>query len=190
MKNISRFGIGAVLVIGLLATASMVSAVTSVSKCSQIGATKVVKNVSFRCVTTPQGKVWQEVKNKSTAVTTKTTISAGTQSVPINGYLVGPGANLQNANLQGANLAGLNLSSANLIGANLISANLQGSNLSSANLYGANLGSANLRSANLRNANFTSAELNRVDMRGADIAGTVFTNASYYLTILSDGSTR
>ncbi len=46
MKNMSRFGIGAVLVIGLLATASMVSAVTSVSKCSQIGATKIVKNVS------------------------------------------------------------------------------------------------------------------------------------------------
>jgi len=129
----------------------------------------------------------------TSSTTTTTTAPTTTSTVPgvrINGYLVGPGANLQGANLQGANLAGLNLSSANLIGANLIGANLQGSNLSSANLYGANLGSANLRVSNLRNANFTSAELNRVDMRGADITGTVFTNASYFLTILPDGSTR
>ena len=131
----------------------------------------------------PDGKT----KSASPTTTAPTTTAPG---VRVNGYLVGPGANLQGANLQGANLAGLNLSGANLIGANLIGANLQGSNLSSANLYGANLGSANLRSSNLRNANFTWAELNRVDMRGADIAGTVFTNASYFLTILPDGSTR
>ena len=111
-------------------------------------------------------------------------------SVRINGYLVGPGANLQNANLQNANLAGLNLTGANLTGANLIGATLQGSNLTLANLYGANLGSANLRDCNLRNANFRFAELNRVDMQGAEIAGAVFTNASYYLTILPDGTTR
>ena len=111
-------------------------------------------------------------------------------SVRIKGYLVGPGANLQGANLQGANLAGLNLTGANLTGANLIGATLQGSNLTLANLYGANLGSANLRDSNLRNANFRWAELNRVDMRGAEIAGAVFTNASYYLTILPDGTTR
>ena len=112
------------------------------------------------------------------------------QSPRINGYLIGPGSNLSGADLQGANLAGLDLRSANLIGANLIGSNLQGSNLSSANLYGANLGSANLQDSNLSNANFIWAELNRVNMRGANISGTDFTNASYFLTILPDGSTR
>jgi len=110
--------------------------------------------------------------------------------VLVNGYLVGPGADLRNAKLQGANLSGMNLTGANLTGANLIGANLQGSNLYSANLYGANLGSANLRDSDLRNADFRWAELNRANLRGANVGGTVFTNASYYLTILPDGTTR
>ena len=56
------------LVCGLLVTASVVSAASSVSKCSKIGATKVVKGVSFRCVTTSKGKVWQEIKTGKTVV--------------------------------------------------------------------------------------------------------------------------
>lgn len=108
----------------------------------------------------------------------------------VNGYLVGAGADLRNAKLQSANLSGMNLTGANLTGANLIGANLQGSNLSSASLYGANLGSANLRDSDLRNADFRWAELNRANLRGANIGGTVFTNASFYLTTLPDGSTR
>jgi uncharacterized protein YjbI with pentapeptide repeats len=49
-------------------------------------------------------------------------------------YLVGPTANLTNADFYGANLAGTDLADANLSGANLTYANLTDANLSSANL--------------------------------------------------------
>ena len=55
----------------------------------------------------------------------------------LTGYLVGPGADLSDANLRGANLAYLNLSAANLSRANLTSALLLGANLEGAELKGA-----------------------------------------------------
>jgi hypothetical protein len=171
-KVVSICGVALISMTGL--TPNIAHAASNGGKCYKSGIIEKTKGVTYVCKKMGGRLQW----------------AAQIPSVLVNGYQVGPGANLQNANLQNANLAGLNLSGANLIGANLIGANLQGSNLSSANLYGANLGSANLRSSNLRNANFTSAELNRVDMRGADVSGTVFTNASYFQTILPDGSTR
>ena len=57
----------------------------------------------------------------------------------VNGYEIGPLANLEGANLHGANLNGTNLRGANLHGANLRSADLRG-----ANLHGANLRSAKI----------------------------------------------
>jgi alpha-tubulin suppressor-like RCC1 family protein/uncharacterized protein YjbI with pentapeptide repeats len=53
----------------------------------------------------------------------------------INGYLVGPGANLSGANLTGANLSGVNLT-----GANLTNANLSGTDLTGAILTGVRSG--------------------------------------------------
>ena len=52
----------------------------------------------------------------------------------VNGYEIGPGANLWGANLASANLEG-----ANLEGADLWYANLRGANLWGANLWGANV---------------------------------------------------
>lgn len=55
----------------------------------------------------------------------------------INGYLVGPRANLNAANLNGANLTGVNLTGAILTGANLTGATIAGTNFTSADLSGA-----------------------------------------------------
>ena len=77
----------------------------------------------------------------------------------VNGYLVGPNANLSGANLSGANLIGVYLSGANLSGADLSSANLNNVDLSSANLNQANLTNANLSLANLQEATLGGAIL-------------------------------
>ena len=57
----------------------------------------------------------------------------------VNGYYIGPGANLFDANLVGADLSGANLTDANLNYANLRYADLSGADLYGADLYGANL---------------------------------------------------
>ena len=57
----------------------------------------------------------------------------------VNDYLIGPGANLTNADLRGADLKGYNLKDANLTGANLTDANLTDANLTDANITNAYL---------------------------------------------------
>ena len=76
-----------------------------------------------------------------------------------NGYLIGPGAYLDGANLNNAYLDGANLTGANLTGANLTSIVLDGANLTSSNLTGANLTNVYLTGANLTKANLTKANL-------------------------------
>ena len=73
-----------------------------------------------------------------------------------NGLLVGPGANLTNADLTGVtmknvNLTGANLTNVVLTGAILTNAKLSGANLTNVVLTGARLGVANLTSADLTN---------------------------------------
>jgi hypothetical protein len=55
----------------------------------------------------------------------------------VNGYMIGPGADLRRADLFGADLEGADLSGANLNEANLYEADLGGALLSGANLIGA-----------------------------------------------------
>ena len=57
----------------------------------------------------------------------------------VNGYMIGPGADLRRADLFGADLEGADLSGANLNEANLYEADLNGSDLGGALLSGANL---------------------------------------------------
>ena len=59
--------------------------------------------------------------------------------VEVNGYEIGPGADLTGANLEGADLTGAKLVHVDLHSANLIGANLSGANLIRANAEGANL---------------------------------------------------
>jgi hypothetical protein len=76
----------------------------------------------------------------------------------VNGYLVGPEANLSNASLAGLNLANADLLYADLVGADLTSVNLDGANLTWANLA------------------------------GATVTGATFTGATWYYTNCPDGT--
>jgi uncharacterized protein YjbI with pentapeptide repeats len=114
------------------------------------------------------------------------------------GYLFGPGADLQSANLVGlqlnatdlsgadlssadlvdTNLAGATLTGADLSGASADSANLTGANAATANLTGAVLSLANLTDATLTNANLTNAGVSDSNLTGASLAGATLTGAS------------
>ena len=100
---------------------------------------------------------------------------------------LGPGANLQYANLSGLNLAGFNLAGDNLQYAKLTGTNLQGADLSGANLQLANLAGAtltglspsqvtNFDGANLQGATFTGAICgtpNEITASGANTVGAI-----------------
>ena len=95
----------------------------------------------------------------------------------VNGYLVGPGANLTGANLSGFNLyypiPGGPPTSANLSNANLSKANLSNANLQGVNLQGADLSGANLTGAWFFNNDLNSANLTGANLTGAFLAGIV-----------------
>ncbi len=68
----------------------------------------------------------------------------------VNGYLIGPSANLAGANFAGANFAGYNLMNVSLYGANLSNANLSGAILVNASLSKANITGTVFAGANLK----------------------------------------
>ncbi len=67
----------------------------------------------------------------------------------IDGYLIGPGANLSGADFRKANLALVDAQGSNLTDANLSDANLAGANISNAVLTSADVSSARMNGANL-----------------------------------------
>ncbi len=75
----------------------------------------------------------------------------------VSGYLIGPGADLEDAELSFAGLAGADLNGADLMHAELISADLAGADLAGANLFGANVSNADLRGADVSGAVWTTA---------------------------------
>ncbi len=94
-----------------------------------------------------------------------------------NGYLIGPGANLDGAVLTTNDLTfstRLNLSNVNFSNASLVNANLIGTTIWNANLAGANLTGANLYGADIRYTDLTGAILTNVNFDGpaANVAGT------------------
>jgi len=105
----------------------------------------------------------------------------------LNGYLVGPSANLSHADLSNAALTNLNLSKARLNYADLSGSDLTNANLAGANLNFANLISATLQSANLSNAHMDYADLDSANLSGANLTssvmfGTNLTNATFAST--------
>jgi hypothetical protein len=90
----------------------------------------------------------------------------------VNGYKIGPRADLRGAKLKGADLQGADLRYAFLLSADLSHANIHGANLEEADLKDANLTGAYLRFVNLKGA----------DLRGANLTGAVFQNADLYHT--------
>jgi uncharacterized protein YjbI with pentapeptide repeats len=110
-------------------------------------------------------------------------IASGPAKLPANwqlvdGYLVGPEADL----------AGISLPGANLAGADLLVADLDGAYLSGADLDGANLEEAYLSAANLTNADLDSANLTAATLQGATITGATFTGATWANTTCADGT--
>jgi uncharacterized protein YjbI with pentapeptide repeats len=124
------------------------------------------------------------------------------------GYLVGPSADLRNAQLANADLrqaqlmyaqiaygtlAGSNLANSDLRGADARGADLNGSDLTSATLMWSNLSWANLSNANLTGANLSGAVLAGVNFNGANLTGADLTNAdltgvNWQNTICPDGT--
>jgi hypothetical protein len=84
----------------------------------------------------------------------------------VNGYSIGPGADLSNADLINANLRG-----ADLTGAYLRDANLERADLRYVNLRGAILEFTNLHSADLSFADLSDAYLDNADLSFADLSG-------------------
>ena len=102
----------------------------------------------------------------------------------VNGYLVGPEANLSGADLSGADLTDADLTDAVLTRADLRGADLTGANLSGADLSGAD------RRADLTNADLSGADLSGADMKwarlkGADLSGTDLSGTDLSWTDLS-----
>jgi hypothetical protein len=77
----------------------------------------------------------------------------------LDGWLIGPGANLDNVHLQGADLAFRNLAGASFAGANLTGASFAFTNLTGVNFTGADLSQANLQMSTVEQADFTDALL-------------------------------
>jgi uncharacterized protein YjbI with pentapeptide repeats len=91
----------------------------------------------------------------------------------LNGYLVGPKANLANANFYSQNFGSMDLSDADLTNANLAYVNFEGTRL-----VGAKLNNANLNWSNLTNADFTGADLTGANLTAAAVVSTNFTKAT------------
>jgi len=106
----------------------------------------------------------------------------------VNGYQIGPGADLQDASLQGADLRGADLSRAFLYGANLKGANLAGANLSGAGFYNASLEEANLEGATLDGTNFMSANLYKTSLYKASLIGAILAWANLAEARLEDAN--
>jgi uncharacterized protein YjbI with pentapeptide repeats len=125
-----------------------------------------------------------------------------------NGYLVGPGADLEDANLVKASMAGADLIDSNLTGANISLVNLDGADLQNAdlsgidatdtNLAGANLADASmqkaaiygtaLQHASMPSANLTDANIGQSNLQGANLSGATLTGITWTDTICPDGS--
>jgi uncharacterized protein YjbI with pentapeptide repeats len=86
-------------------------------------------------------------------------ISLPTDWQLLDGWLIGPGANLDNAYLFGVNLSLRNLAGASFAGANLTGASFAFTNLTGAKFMGADLSQANLQMSTVEQADFTDALL-------------------------------
>lgn len=87
----------------------------------------------------------------------------------VNGYYIGPNADLSDANLENLNLDGANLKDANLTRANLKNAILSNADLTDTNLFYADLTDADLSYANLTDANLFYADFLRSNLTGANL---------------------
>lgn len=103
----------------------------------------------------------------------------------VDGYLLGPGADLRNASLGSYNLGGINLADSDFSYANLFQANLR-----YADLTGARLTGANLVQADLSNARLVVADLSQADLSNSYLSDTNLSGAELYRTTLTGAYMR
>jgi hypothetical protein len=108
----------------------------------------------------------------------------------VNGYYIGPGADLSLAGLDNADLTNARLINADLTMARLINADLSFANLSGANLTNATLGNADLSGADLSGADLRYADLSGADLRYADLSGADLSGADLRYADLSGADLR
>ena len=101
----------------------------------------------------------------------------------VQGYLIGPFANLRHKQVNNSNLAGAQLMYAQLAYTNLASSQLQGADLSGSDARGADMSYTNLTGATLRWStlmwsNFSFANLTGANLSGAFLAGANFHGAN------------
>ena len=108
----------------------------------------------------------------------------------VNGYEIGPGADLTGADLTNAELTYADLTYANLSGANLSGADLSGADLSGADLTNAELSGANLTYANLSGADLTNSNFSNYNRISPNVISSYanLTNANLTYTILNGTS--
>ena len=126
----------------------------------------------------------------------------------VQGFLIGPFANLTNKAINNSNLAGAQLMYAQLAYANLASSQLQGADLSGSDARGAdmsytnlsgatlrwstvmwsNFSFANLTGANLSGAFLAGANFHGANLSGADLTGADLTGVNWQDTICPDGT--
>jgi uncharacterized protein YjbI with pentapeptide repeats len=106
----------------------------------------------------------------------------------LDGYLVGPGADLKQASLPGVNLAGADLDGTIFAIANLTSANLTGANLSNGSVGNANLTGARLDNANLNDTSAEGTNLTNASLAGISDTLANFANDTWLNTTCPDGS--
>lgn len=94
------------------------------------------------------------------------------------GFLIGPTAYLQLADLHGLDLSGADLDAAFLADTNLTAADLDGANLTSAQLFSADLSGANLTDANLFRADLSQATVSLANLGGTSLSQAVLTRVS------------
>lgn len=107
------------------------------------------------------------------------------------GCLIGPGADLSDANVSGGDFSGLNFTGVTLTGTIFVGANLSGANLSGATIVALPWGWTSFKSANLTGANLSGLDLSRTSVRfstmtGANITGTNL-NTPYLEGVVSGG---
>jgi uncharacterized protein YjbI with pentapeptide repeats len=104
----------------------------------------------------------------------------------LNGYLVGPGANLINADLEGEVFTNLRLFNADFTGANLTDAIFHNSALSKCNFSGADISGAKFTGANLHNTIFSSAVFSETTtFKNSTISSVAYTKSATLNGIMS-----
>jgi uncharacterized protein YjbI with pentapeptide repeats len=100
-------------------------------------------------------------------------LPSGWWTTPGGGYLVGPGANLENASLQSLTFSSPNFSNVDLHNASFFGSILPNANFANADMTGTNLSGTNLRNADLSNASVSSVDLSYASIPGIKLPSSV-----------------